>query len=219
MSSLIFFTDAEQALVATDTLATSPDGQPLMFTTKAFVLPHLRMVIAGTGAGRFLGKWFIQLNDRIAVKDIDNLNYHAPQTLTTLWVELLDELPGLAGTTTTVYHFGFSETDGQIHTFAYRSASEFRSEAIPYGLGVKPAFAVPEEYQLPRDLKGMMDAQREVQMAKPHGERVYIGGEITVNHLTKHGFAAYTLDRFADYAADESVIYRNIAAQKKKAVQ
>jgi hypothetical protein len=52
-----------------------------MFTTKAFVLPHLRMVIAGTGAGRFLGKWFIRLNDRIAVKDIDNLNYHAPLTL------------------------------------------------------------------------------------------------------------------------------------------
>jgi hypothetical protein len=51
MSSLIFFTDSEQALIATDTLAVSPDGQPLKFTTKAFALPHLRMVIAGTGAG------------------------------------------------------------------------------------------------------------------------------------------------------------------------
>ena len=41
MSSLIFRTEREQVLVATDTLATSSDGKPGFFTTKAFIVPHL----------------------------------------------------------------------------------------------------------------------------------------------------------------------------------
>jgi hypothetical protein len=51
MSSLIFHTEQEQAVVATDTLAVSPGGRPFTFTTKAFHVPHPRMLIAGTGCG------------------------------------------------------------------------------------------------------------------------------------------------------------------------
>jgi hypothetical protein len=47
MSSLIFHTDASQALVATDTLAVKPDGTPLMYGSKALYLPHLKTIIAG----------------------------------------------------------------------------------------------------------------------------------------------------------------------------
>ena len=66
MSSLIFHTEQNQVMIATDTLATSPDGRPFKFTTKAFfLLPHLRMIIAGTGAGGFLGRWFIRVNDNL----------------------------------------------------------------------------------------------------------------------------------------------------------
>jgi len=49
MSSLIVATDETQVLVVTDTLATHPDGRPLKFTTKAFVVPHLNLIIAATG--------------------------------------------------------------------------------------------------------------------------------------------------------------------------
>ena len=58
MSSLIYFTQEQQVFVATDTLAVSPDGKPLMFTTKTLIVPHLQMMMAGTGAGGFLDRWF-----------------------------------------------------------------------------------------------------------------------------------------------------------------
>jgi hypothetical protein len=68
MSSLIFLTEESQVLVATDTLAVSPDGRPFMFTTKAFILPRLKTIIAGTGLGGFLGRWFVRINDGLVVR-------------------------------------------------------------------------------------------------------------------------------------------------------
>ena len=58
--------------------------------------------------------------------------------------------------TTTVYHFGFSETTGVVHAFAYRLTSNFlNSEPLPYNSFVKPecsaavGFRFPEEHQDP----------------------------------------------------------------------
>ena len=48
MSSLIFYTDREQALVATDSLAVDGSGAPHMFTSKAGYIPHLKTIIAVT---------------------------------------------------------------------------------------------------------------------------------------------------------------------------
>jgi hypothetical protein len=79
--------------VATDTLATSPDGKPLKFTTKAFILPHLKMIIAGTGAGGFLGRWFVRINDGLIVRGIDNLDYHTPRDLASMWQRHKEEFP------------------------------------------------------------------------------------------------------------------------------
>lgn len=211
MSSLIFFSDEQQVMLATDTLAVSPDGQPLMFTTKAFILPHLQMLIAGTGVGGFAGRWLVRVNDRIAARDIDHLNYHAPRILATFWADQIKEFPIISERTVTIYHFGFSQTDGLVHTYAYRSANNFESERIGYGLAVKPECQVDEDWVLPRDFRPLMDAQRRVQASKPASERVYIGGEITVHHMTKDGFSTWTADRFPDYSDDERHIYGRFA--------
>jgi len=48
-----------------------------------------------------------------------------------------------------------------------------------------------------------MNDQRRIQAIRPAHERLYIGGEIEVHHLTKDGFAFYTLYRFEDYDRDE----------------
>ena len=56
MSSLIFYTDPEQVLVATDTLAVSSDGKPFIFTSKALYIPHLKTIIAGTGCSEFFNE-------------------------------------------------------------------------------------------------------------------------------------------------------------------
>src|SRR5262245_44517231 len=62
MSSLIFYTEREQALIASDTLAVNLDGTPRMYTTKALIVPHLRMVIAGTGIAGLSTRWFARVN-------------------------------------------------------------------------------------------------------------------------------------------------------------
>jgi hypothetical protein len=215
MSSLIFHTQDTEVLVATDTLATSPDGKPFKFTTKAFILPHLKIIIAGTGAGGFLGRWFVRINDGMVVRGVDHLDYHTPHKLASMWRGYKQEFSFPDSATTTVYHFGFSERTGLIHSFAYRSTDNFKSEAIRYGLGVKPECPIPDNYRLPRDIRKMMDDQRATQTAQPKEQRLYIGGEIEIHRLSKDGFQVYPLDRFEDYASDETAIYENFSASKK----
>ena len=213
MSSLIFQTEESQVLVATDTLATSPDGRPFKFTTKAFIVPHLKLIIAGLGAGGFLGKWFIRINDNLVVQGIDHLDYHTPNVLASIWPGHKQE-HSVPDVTATIYHFGFSEITGLIHSFCYRSINNFRSEQIPYLMGVKPECAVPENCSLPGDLRRMMDDQRAIQASQPKEKRVYIGGEIQVHHLTKDGFQVHTVGRFEDYARDETTIYDNFSVSR-----
>jgi hypothetical protein len=215
MTSLIFFTDETQVLTATDTLATSPDdkGRPLMFTTKAFIIPHLQLIMCGTGVGGFLGKWFIEVNDRMVVRDIDNLDYHTPKALGYLWQKFRDEYFIPDYLTTTVYHFGFSEMDGKIHNYVYRSVNNFISENILYGIGVKPICHPPENAGFPMIIKSLMDEQRALQQSLPKNERVYIGGKIQVHHLTKAGFSVYILDQFEDFESVQQEIFDNFNTQ------
>lgn len=216
MSSLIFYAEESQVLMATDTLATSLDGKPFKFTTKAFFLPHLQMLVAATGAGGFLGPWLARLNDGMIVRGIDLLNDHAPRNLDILWRGQKHQLSLTLDASVTVYHVGFSEVTGTIHVFAYRSANRFQSEPLPYGLHVKPECRIPAPFILPKDIQALMEAQRTIQAALPPEQRIYIGGEMEVHHLTKNGCHAYTLARFADYASDETAIYENFAAAKKQ---
>ena len=210
MSSLIFHTDESQVFVATDTLATSPDGRPFKFTTKAFIVPHLKLLIAGTGAGGFLGAWFVHINDGMVVRGIDHLNNHAPRSLSSMWPKYKQWVCLPENVTATVYHFGFSEMTGLIHAFAYRSTADFRSDPVEYGIGRKPECPLPDNYSFPRDIRKMMDDQRVIQASQPREKRVFIGGEIEVHHLSKDGFRVYTLDRFEDYARNQTAIYDNL---------
>jgi hypothetical protein len=208
MSSLIFKTEERQVFVATDTLAVAPGGRALMFTTKALIVPHLRMLMAGTGTGGFLDRWFVNVNSGKVVIGIENLDYHTPKSLSDLWQkfkEEKDEFP--EDQTTTVYHFGFSEETGVIRAFAYRSTNGFVSEPLGYGIAMKPECSIPQNLQLPGDIKSMMDEQREIQRALPENQRVYIGGEIQIHHLMEAGFNVYTLDRFDDFAADAVTMF------------
>jgi hypothetical protein len=208
MSSLIFYTQEDQVLVATDTLAVSPGGKALMFTTKALIVPHLRMMLAGTGAGGFLDRWFVRVNSGKVVAGIDNLDYHTPKSLADLWRDFMKEKDTFPdGQTTTVYHFGFSETTGRVHAYAYRSANGFTSEALAYGIGVKPECTVPENFELPGDIRRMMDEQRAIERSQPSDQRIYIGGEIQIHHLTQAGFHIYPLDRFDDFEADAITMF------------
>jgi hypothetical protein len=217
LSSLIAHIDENQVLVATDTLATSPDGNPLMFTTKAFIVPHLRMIIAGTGVGGFLDRWFVRINNNLIVRGIDNLNYHTPRHLTAIWDGFEKEFPFSGERTTTVYHFGFSEVTGLIHSYVYGSTNNFQPKALKYGAAVKPECTVPNDYNFPEDIKTLMNEQRAIQSLRPKEQRVHIGGEIQVHHLMKSGFNVFTLAEFEDRDKDEKAIYENF--QKRASLE
>lgn len=144
----------------------------------------------------------------MVVRDVDHLDYHTPKALSDFWRGHKEEFSIPDGPTTTVYHFGFSEEDGLIHSYVYRSTDGFRSEPrTKYGIGVKPECSVPEGYELPTDIKRLMDEQRAIQATRPESERVYVGGKILIHHLTKFGFSVFTLDKFEDYEPDERAIY------------
>ncbi|MFA7405105.1 MAG: hypothetical protein WC007_14005 [Pelobacteraceae bacterium] len=214
MSSLIFYTDETQALIATDTLATSDKicGAPFKFTTKAFIIPHLRTVIAGIGQGGFCGRWFVHINDWMVANEINSLNIHAPHSLALLWSSYKKEFTIPDHATVKIFHFGFSEENMLINSYLYSSVKNFESEAIPYGLFGKPEFNVHVSSELdkpPKDFKFMMDSQRELQSSEAKENRVYIGGEIQLIRLDKNGFAVSYPGKFDDYSADEAAIYQN----------
>lgn len=209
MSSLIYYTDPEQILVATDTLAVETGGAPLMFSSKAIYLPHLRIIVAGTGLGMFSGDWAMEVNNRMVLSGIQNLNYHSPEALRKRWENYESEYSLPEGMTTTVYHFGLSEEDQSVLGYAYRSINNFDSERLSYGFGLKPECKLPEQGSLIEHLPSMMKEQRLHQQERPLTERLYIGGECVATHLTKAGCDIFSVFQFEDYTQQLRAIFDN----------
>lgn len=198
MSSLIFFTDPTQALVATDTLAVRPDGSPMMFCSKAIYLPHLKTIIAGTGLGMFSGDWANYVNNHLIVAGLRNLDYHTPAGLRAQWRKAKQDLSIPPSMTATIYQIGVSEDDAEIRAYAYRSTNDFESEPLQHGMRAKPDCSFPEG-NVVENIRPMMLEQRTVQAEKSPDERIYIGGECVIMHLTKEACTTASLFRFDDF--------------------
>ena len=208
MSSLIFYTDKTQALVATDTLSVDLEGKPFAFVSKSAYVPHLKTIIAGTGAGGFANQWHLYVSTRMVLKGIRNLDFHTPKGLSKLWVDYLVEYSLPEDFTTTVYQFGICEESGEIISFAYRSKNNFVSETLGYGTGVKPECSVPEG-DLMALIPDMMNEQREIQNKEPLESRVYIGGEIYAFYLSNDGCNCIKLGEFDEYKLQEEQIFNS----------
>jgi hypothetical protein len=206
MSSLIYKVEKNQVFIATDTLATL-NGRAIRFTTKAFPLPHLRMVIAGIGLDGFLDHWLVAVNAE-PVRGIDSLNEHAQAGLLNVLRTFKKQFPGM-NETTSIYHFGFSENTGVIQSFAYKSEEQFEPRQIAYGLYVKPSVPedmIPRDTLHPGDIPRIMAAQRAIQAKLPKEARVSIGGEMHMHHLEQAGYESYRLGQFEDYAETRRAI-------------
>jgi hypothetical protein len=207
MSSLIYKVEKMQVFIATDTLATL-NGKAIQFTTKAFPLPHLRMVIAGTGSVGFLGHWLVAVNAS-PIRGIDALNEHAQAGLLNALRTFKKQFPEMEEINS-VYHFGFSEDTGIIHSFAYKSEELFEPRQIACGLYVKPNVpegAIPTDTLHPSDIPGIMAAQRAVQAKLSKETRVSIGGEMQMHHLDQSGYKVYRLGQFEDFAETRRAIF------------
>ncbi len=202
MSSLIFYTDERQALVASDTLVVSAEnGEPLYFASKTIYLPHLKTIIASRGLPRFIEQWFCIVN-QMSARDIHDLNEYSPGNL----IKLFDWFISVNGyespQETTVYHIGFSEKDNMIHSFAYSSSHAFDPEPLAYGLAIQPPCPLPEgDFRFIDHVPGLMNKQREEQNKIDPDKRSYIGGEIYGMYLTADGCNAFKLGAFNDFPA------------------
>ena len=195
MSSLLFYTDAKEVIVATDTLLRYPDGADPGRSSKAFAVPHIKMIVAGTGSAALFNRWIGLVNEQGFALDVDAVDAHTPKALQSLWRELNAQFPSLHSQTATIYHFGFSDETGKIHGFVYRSVSNFASEWLAYGLGVKPELINKAGINLssfPDCAWEIMKAQI-LQENRKAENRVYIGGTVQINHLTRKGFSIYEM--------------------------
>jgi hypothetical protein len=104
----MFTQTPQQVVVLTDTLATTQSGSPLLFVTKCTVVPDLEMVVAHTGVAQVGHRWSHRLQTAMLARDIDQLDSHVPPALRSIAAEVAGEF-GDHGTTSTVYHLGFSE--------------------------------------------------------------------------------------------------------------
>lgn len=198
MSSLIFYTQPDMAVVATDTLAVDSNGRPAFYTNKAIYIPTLRTIIAGVGVAGFSSRWAEYVSSRMLLAGIENLNDHTQTGLLSLWEDFSNDGaidPELS--TTTVYHIGFSEGTDDIAVFAYRSTNSFVSERLGYGTAVKPDCKVIDG-NLMETIPSMMIEQRRLQESGPIKSRIYIGGDIIAIMLTKDECRCFKLGEFPD---------------------
>lgn len=103
----------EGFVLLTDTYATTPEGDPRTFQSKVFALPHLNMAMGGTGVGQLMQQWFDAIQSQMLVRDVENLDRHAPEALRGIWRSMIERVDGLEraveeGATSTIYHFGFT---------------------------------------------------------------------------------------------------------------
>jgi hypothetical protein len=215
MSLLMFFVAPTQAVVVTDTLATTPEGDPFLYVSKCFVVPHLDMVIAGTGVGSLGARWSARVQENLLCRGIEMLDLHAPEALRMLWGELETE-HGPIDRTSTIYHFGRAESSGEYVGFAYRSADNFESDPRPHGFGIKP----PPDNGLegtPEDIDGWIEMAKRVrveQEAADPAERLYIGGALTMALLQDGAIVTQEIYRWDDFDDMWQTMNARLAAEQ-----
>lgn len=201
--SLLTFSHLDEAVViVTDTLATTPDGEPLIFQSKAWAIPHMNMALAVTGLANLGATWNEYLCSSLVARDIDMVDQFAPEQLREIWCEIQAAYPIDQNLPTcTLYHFGFREDSERLVRYTYRSTDNFESEVCEQpGFGIKPwprgDFEPPDEIN---DWIALAERVRAEQNALPAEERVYIGGELFLLLLQNWKCQTMRIHRFEDY--------------------
>ena len=201
MSLLTFVHEEKSAMILTDTLATTPRGETLMFLSKAWAVPHMNMAIANTGVGTLGDRWNQYLHSSLLARDVEMVNEFAPQQLRRIWSEILAEHDIAKAPTATMYHFGFPEDSDQLVRYVYRSTESFEPERHE-----EPGFAIkpwPDgEFEPPGDVDewvALAERVRAEQDARSADERTYIGGELYLLILENWQSRTVRVHRFRDY--------------------
>jgi hypothetical protein len=173
MSLLMIDLTKSAARVITDTLATTPGGDPFLFVSKCAYIGHLEMAIAVTGVGLLGDRWRDAVAGRLQAIDMDMVDYHAPEILRAIWAEI-ESLP--EQTTSTVYHVGYSPNLQTYSGYIYRSTTDFESEIMEPGFRLRPEPLSANDFD--EDRVELAKRLRSEQATVRMDERIHIGGEL-----------------------------------------
>jgi hypothetical protein len=137
VSLLLFSLQPYEVVILTDTLATTPSGDPYLLVSKCSVIPHLEMVIAFTGLAQIGHRWAQKVQTEMLARDMDMLDQHVPSALRAITEEVTQEF-GRLPSTSTIYHLGYSEISDGYSGYVYRSEKDFESETMEPGFRAKP---------------------------------------------------------------------------------
>ena len=209
MTALNFHIQPDEIYIAMDTLAISPpSAESFLYTTKFYFLPHLKMIICGTGLAKIIIDWFVRVNTSMLVQDVCHLNEFTVNALRDLGSQyaLSEKL------TATIYHFGWSELENCFTGFAYRSEKDFQSERLGYGTGIKPHFDQIDWVDGEGiDFIKIIKQQRLLDRQRPLNQQVGIGGEIHMIHMNQNGTSIVQLHRFDDYDDEYAQMIKHLS--------
>ena len=198
MSLFLAAFDGTGANILTDTLATTPGGDPCLYVTKATPVPQMRTVMVCTGIADLGDRWAAKLRSGVLTLDVEMLDRHTPGALRRLWREVRTEYGVADDVSTTVYHLGMTREGGACQVYAYRSRSDFASDGLPEaGLAIKPEPIDREN--LPDDLVSIGEYLRAEQFTLPLAERIHIGGELFLTSITADGILIRLVHTFDDH--------------------
>lgn len=132
MTALNTWITPTRIVVVTDTLAkiTGTD-HPFGFVAKVHSLPHLDMMVAGTGSGDLTDWWRDHLERATGARDLDEACVEAERLLPALWVES-------GSSPSTVYQFGWSPAANRIVGVGFSYQNGFSAVAMADGFMIKP---------------------------------------------------------------------------------
>jgi hypothetical protein len=208
MTALNFVIQENQVCLAMDTLSISAnDRKPHAYVTKFIALPHLQLIVAGTGHGDILSEWFALVRSSVVATDIEHLNQYATDAISKIASN--QEQNEISAT---VYHFGYSKNKKRFIGYAYRSTNNWVPEELKEGIGIKPAikYNFEDDFQLPSSFVKLIIRQRELDLELPLEERIGIGGDI---HFVVMNYNAINISicyRFPSYDDDFQEMCLNI---------
>jgi hypothetical protein len=199
MTALNWALTDQEVVIANDTLvADGHTHEPIGFSNKVHLIPHAKTIVAGTGIAQLISSVAFQVSCSSICRDVADVARNLPHLIRTLANQIEENV-----FTTTIYVFGWSEDHRRMSGFAHRSTSDFRTEELQHGLGIKPLVSV--DAQSISDFESfflnLIIRQRSHEDAKLSSEvgKVDIGGEIILTHLTQEHCCFRKIYRFADY--------------------
>lgn len=200
MSAIAFNVSRDQAMIAVDTMCTNEEGLFSHHVSKALPIPHLNIVVAGTGSLDLIERFALALNSR-AFASHDEVALHASDALAVIWEDWRAAL-GESSTganhhvqTSTIFQFGFSSENDTFEAIQYHSGNGFKVERMTNVTAHKPPAPLLGE---PRDddlseLFRIVASQRIHQDSKPFDSRVHIGGDVLVFTVCAKGIAIHNI--------------------------